>query len=110
MAGEPIVTKCERATTISPRQTNTVDSSAPVHEVAGELLGHDDDDSGVVETDGTQEAKEQSEWQQLQKEVDDLNVRVARHASRMLTRMENGNHLWSNLHYNQLEKSDYNTS
>ena len=79
MAGEPITRRRPRAITVRPNQMNDKELIAPIDEEVGEPENHGKENENVVETDGIEKEKNRADWEQLQDQMEDLNVRVARH-------------------------------
>ena len=79
MAGESIARKSKRAITVSPRTLNPVESTTTIHEEVGEPGENKTKEKEVVETEATHTGSGKPNWEEIQDQVDDLNVRVARH-------------------------------
>ena len=71
--------RCKRAITIRPDNVNAKELIAPIHQRVGKSDDDKEDKEEVVETDYTDELKNQEVWEQMQEQVEDLNVRIARH-------------------------------
>ena len=79
MAGEPITGMRQRANTVSPTTMKQEEFIAPVHEEAGEPEKKDEKQKEIVETGDLEDTEKQSDWERVQEQVDDFNVRVTRH-------------------------------
>ena len=79
MAGQPITIGSQRAITVRPNELQAEELIAPIQAEAGEHKDDDEDKKEVVETDVPTSAKGQARWEQLHEQVEDLNLRVARH-------------------------------
>ena len=78
-ACEPITARRQRDPIVRPTGSNPEGYMLPIQEEVGDLEAKEEEGKDAVVSGDGEVSEEQGEWRQVQRQVDDLNVRVARH-------------------------------